>query len=657
MIKYKRCLFVVVAFYCCACCCFCASAQIRLSSLFQSDMVLQRDKPCNIWGMAGKGEHVSLKLNTGEQYNTIADASGTFMVTMPARAAGGPYTITISGKDSVVLSNVLFGDVWLCGGQSNMQFSVQNMGAKMPPATSFNYNNIRLFTVSTTTDYVPHDTIQGGRWRVANPNTIQQFSAVGYFFGSYIQQHLNVPVGLISDNLGATAVEEWMSNSALHQFKQFDDYYNTYLAPGKSFVQMAADFEKVKAVWEKKYYHLTDDPGMIQKWYAPEYDTAGWQPINLPAHWEDNGYPDYDGSMWFKRTFDSIPPDFLGNYHASYGQVDDYDIAFVNGVKIGENFGNQNLRDYKIPKDILKPAGNVLTVRVFDAGGKGGMYNMFWGPVWAGHWTFKPGIKVNTTGFKRPLTPNWYLFGSPAILYNANIAPLTKMALKGFIWYQGEANAGRAYEYRELFPAMIQDWRKQFNQGDLPFIFVQLANYMAEKNQPANSDWAELREAQAMALQLPNTNMATAIDIGEANDIHPKNKLDVGKRLGIAALKTAYGIDTANASPLYKSSQAVNDSIYITLTQPVTTADKYGYIRGFSIAGADSNFYWANAFMRGNIVVVYSPRVKQPAAVRYAWADNPGQLDLYNAGGLPVAPFRTDSWPGITAGKTFTVTP
>jgi len=652
MISYKYCLLTAIIL----CCCFCVEAQVKLSSLFQSDMVLQRDKPCNIWGTATKGETIRLTLNTGEQYKATTGADGKFMVTMPAHAAGGPYAITITGKDSIVLTNVLFGDVWVCGGQSNMQFRVHDMGAKMPPPASFNYNNIRLFTVSVTTDYAPHDTIQGGHWQVATANTVQQFSAVGYFFGSYLQQHLDVPIGLISDNLGATAVEEWMSNSALHQFKQFDGYYNTYLAHNKNFEQMAADFDKMKPTWEKQYYHLDDDPGMINKWYEPNADTTSWQPINMPAYWEDKGYPGYDGSMWFKRTFDSLATNFIGQYYINYGQVDDYDIAWVNGVKIGEGYGSQNLRDYKVPKEILKPSGNVLTVRVFDAGGKGGMYNMFWGQSWAGKWSFKPGIKVNTANFKRPLLPNWYLFGSPGILYNANIAPLTKLAIKGFTWYQGEANAGRAYEYRQLFPAMIQDWRKQFNQGDIPFIFVQLANYMPEKKTPAGSEWAELREAQTMALKLPNTNMACIIDIGEANDIHPKNKLDVGKRLGIAALKTAYDIDTANTSPVYKESKTVNDSIYITLPQPVTTADKYGYIHGFAIAGADSNFYWANAFIRNGIIVVYSPNVKVPVAVRYAWADNPGKLDLYNAGSLPVAPFRTDNWPGVTAGKTFSFT-
>lgn len=651
-INYRYCLLTAMVL-----CCAYAHGQIKLSNLFQSNMVLQRDKPCSIWGTAGKHQSIHLALNNAEQYTTTADAAGKWKIAMPAHAVGGPYTMHITGKDSMTLTNILFGDVWICGGQSNMQFRVREMGDKMTDTSTFNNANIRLFTVSTGTDYVPHDSIQGGSWQVASANAVQSFSAVGFFFGSYIQQRINVPVGLISDNLGATSVEEWMSNDAVHQFKQFDDYYNTYLAPGKSFAQMTAEFEKTKPQWEKQYYHLGDDPGFVQQWFSLNADTTGWQPVNMPAYWEDKGFADYDGSMWLKRTFDSLPVDFLGNYRINYGQVDDYDIAWVNGVKIGEGFGKLNMRSYKVPKEILKPHGNVLTVRVFDAGGKGGMYNMFWDPVWAGKWFIKPGIWVNAASIKKPLTPNWYLFGSPSILYNANIAPLTQLAVKGFIWYQGEANAGRADEYKALFPAMIKDWRKQFSQGDLPFIFVQLANFMQEPSAPVGSEWAELREAQTSALSLPNTNMACIIDIGEANNIHPKNKRDVGKRLGLAALKTAYAIDTARTSPMYKSMQVVNDSIYITLTARATTADKYGYIHGFSIAGTDSVFTWANAFIRNDTIIVYSPSIKGPLAVRYSWADNPGKIDLYSIEGLPVVPFRTDNWKGITAGKTFSFTP
>ena len=373
------------------------------------------------------------------------------------------------------------------------------------------------------------------------------------------------------------------------------------------------------------------------------------------SYWEDKGLPDYDGSVWFRKEFD-LPQDYKGDrFRINLWQVDDYNIAWVNGHRIGETFGNLNFSDYYASDSILKPKNNVLVVRVFDAGFKGGMYNHFWDGQWNGTWKYKPGIKIDASKFVRPETVNADLFNSPSILFNGCISPIAQLSIKGAIWYQGESNASRAEEYKQLFPAFIQDWRKQFNQPDLPFLFVQLANYYAETLKPEPSEWAELREAQASALALPNTGMAVAIDIGEANDIHPKNKQDVGKRLGIAALKAAYEIDTVHLSPMYDHMQAENDSIviYFKGTDGLITKDKYGYIRGFSIAGKDSVFHWAKAHIKNNKVFVHSPEVKQPVAVRYAWANNPGVLDLYNNQGLPVVPFRTDDWKGITSGKKF----
>ena len=624
-----------------------SKANIRLFALFQSNMVLQRDKPCSIWGTAAKGEKISLLFNNNT-YKTSAGKDGKWKITLPAQPAGGPYQLSISGNNTTMLNNVLFGDVWVCGGQSNMQFPVRELAQKEMDSARDNNPNIRLFTVGIATDYVPQDTLKGGQWQVASVETIQSFSAVGFFFGRYVQEHINVPVGLISDNLGATAVEEWMSNEAIHQFPQFDSYYNTFLAPNKSMSQMKADFEKAKPTWEKQYYTV-NDPGLEQQWYKPDTDTSDWQTMNLPGYWEDKGLPDYDGSVWFRRTFD-LPPNFKGAFRFGVGPVDDYDIAWVNGVKVGETYGNQNLRSYSVPDSLLKPIGNVLVVRAFDAGNKGGMYNMFWDQHWAGKWLYKPGVKINAANFKKPLVPNAYIFGSPTILYNGNIAPLTPLAIKGFIWYQGEGNSSRAEEYKELFPAMIKDWRTHFNQGNLPFLFVQLANYNAEPG----ADWAALREAQASALSLPNTGIATAIDIGEANGIHPKNKQDVGKRLGLTALKVAYGKDTTHVSPMFKSMEKWGDSVVIHFDDSVITKDKYGYIRGFSVAGADSVFHWAKAYIRNdNAVAVYCNDVKAPVALRYAWANDPGELDLYNKEGLPALPFRTDNWKGETGGKKF----
>jgi sialate O-acetylesterase len=263
-------------------------------------------------------------------------------------------------------------------------------------------------------------------------------------------------------------------------------------------------------------------------------------------------------------------------------------------------------------------------------------------------------VQIDTSKFKKPLVANAYIFGTPTVLYNANIAPLTQLSIKGFIWYQGEANAGRAEEYKSLFPAMIQDWRKQFNQGDLPFLFVQLPNLGKDPGEPEQSEWAEEREAQASALSLPNTGMAVTIDVGEADNLHPHNKLPVGNRLGITALKIAYGIDSIHTSALHKSMHVNDDSIIIDFTDNFICKDKYGYIRGFAIAGADSIFHWAKAYMKNdNSIVVYNANIKSPIAVRYLWSSNPGEVDLYNKDGLPVAPFRTDNHQGLTAGKKF----
>jgi sialate O-acetylesterase len=632
---------------------FSAKADVKLPVLFQSNMVLQRDKPCNIWGTADKNETVSISFNN-HNYSTKA-VGGKWKIILPQQSAGGPYQLSIKGKNTIVLDNVLFGDVWICGGQSNMQFSVREAEPK-PDSSAFNNHNIRLFTVGIGADFVPQDTVKDGSWKVANLKEAYRFTAVGFFFGSYLQQHLNVPIGLISDNLGATAVEEWMSNDAIHEFPQFDNFYNTYLKPHKSMKKITEDFDKIKSSWNKKYY-LKNDPGLEHQWFKPETDISDWKTMNQPSHWEDNELKDYDGSVWFRKSYDSFPRNFMGRANISLGQVDDYNICWVNGVKVGEGYGNQNLYSYEIPDSIIKSRNNVVVVRVFDAGGKGGMYNMFWSPYWAGEWLYKKGVQIDSKEFKKPLVTNSYIFGTPTILYNANIAPLTRLAIKGFIWYQGEANTGRAEEYKSLFPAMITDWRKQFNEGDLPFLFVQLPNLGKDPAKPENSDWAELREAQAAALKLPNTGMAVTIDVGEANNLHPHNKLAVGNRLGITALKVAYHIDSIETSPVYKNMTLDGDSAIITFTGNFTCKDKYGYVRGFAIAGADSIFHWAKAYLRNeNTVVVYSSEIKNPVAVRYLWSGNPGKVDLYNKDGLPVGPFRTDQFKEITTGKKFSYT-
>ena len=630
-------------------------ADVSLPKLFTDHAVLQRDVSVPVWGWASPGEAVAVSI-AGQTLKTKAGKNGDWQVRLSPHPAGGPFELKVSGKNTLTVQDIYFGEVWLCGGQSNMQWTVSQTGYQ-PETLRDELPQIRLFNVHVDLDYLPKKDVKGGEWRTASVSTVGQFSAVAYFFGRYLHEQYKVPVGLINSNLGATSIETWMSAGALREFPQFAPTIAQNLKTGKNFEQLYADLVVFRRKWDADFY-FKNDPGITGNWQDPATDVSDWNMMNIPNLWEDAGLPDYDGSVWFRKEFD-LPQGFQGEtFNIALNQIDDYDIAWVNGMKIGESFGSRNWRNYFFPSSILKPKGNVLVVRIFDAGGKGGLYsNAFWGnPILNGTWKFKPGVRIDAATFPKPAVPNGSFFTHPSLLYNGSIAPLQPYAIKGAIWYQGESNAERAVEYAGLLPAMIRDWRQQWGQGDFPFLVVQLANHHPEPAQPGETAWAELREAQMAALTLPNTAIACAIDIGEADDIHPKNKLDVGIRLGIAARRVAYGETLVHSGPVFQSMRIEGDKIRIAFTSAgggLVGRDKYGFLRGFSIAGADKQFHWALAYIEGNQVAVFSPKVKQPLAVRYAWADNPGPLDLYIAEGLPALPFRTDEWPVSTAGKVF----
>ncbi|UJH90631.1 9-O-acetylesterase [Antarcticibacterium sp. 1MA-6-2] len=512
---------------------------------------------------------------------------------------------------------------------------------------------IRLLKILPETDYQPQKESRNLGWQTLSDENIANFSAVAYHFGKSIYKETGVPLGIISANLGATTIETWMSNEALSKFPQFQT------KDRKSFKELREQFKEGTANWSEDQYY--EGEGLQQQWYKGSNQPAsGWKPIEVAGNtWENvEDLKDYDGAVWFRKSFD-LPDNFTGDsLTLQLSQIDDHDITWVNNIKVGETFGRHNHRNYKVAVSNLKKNKNLLVVRVFDAGGIGGFTtNAFWGNeiLW-GTWEYYRGKAVEATEFTSPELANVSPFSSPAVLFNGTIAPLLELGIKGVIWYQGESNELRAYEYRSLFPALIKDWRKQFDQGPFPFLFVQLANYREETQEPNESLWAELREAQELALKEENTGMAVAIDLGEANDIHPKNKEDVGKRLGRLALKLAYDKDILAEGPRFDGMEIKGDQAvisFINTGKGLVAKDKYGYIRGFQIAGSDKKFYWAQASLVNDTIVVRSHQVKSPVAVRYAWSDNPGELDLYNSEGLPLVPFRTDNWKLSTEGEIF----
>ncbi len=630
-------------------------AEVSLPKFFADHMVLQRDKVIRIWGWASPDEKIEVTFAHGMR-KTTTSKDGHWSVLFPEQPAGGPFTLQVVGKNRMLLNDILIGDVWLASGQSNMQWTIDQTSYQEVDTVLLKRDHIRLFTVGIDTDYLPRKDVKGGSWRNVNPASIGNFSAVAYHFSRHLHRNLDIPIGIINCSLGATTIETWMSNESLMTFPQFRTDIQPILDLGLSAAELNAAFRKQEKSWQDQGY-LTG-PGMEEAWYLTATKTTDWSLAQVPGTWETQGFPDHDGAMWYRKTFDR-PAHIEGDsFLLRLSQIDDYDITWINGYEVGRSYGRHNHRNYSVASHLLRKHDNTIVIRAFDIGHDGGFTtNAFWmSPMIRGEWYIKPGLAIDADNFYALPSVNITPFSSPGVLFNANIAPLTDLSIKGVIWYQGESNAERAHEYAPLFQSLITDWRKQWNDDALPFLFVQLANYGKESPHPGHSSWAELREAQAKALRLPHTGMAVTIDIGEADDIHPKNKEAVGKRLGIAALSIAYQQNVCYVGPTpghisYKKGRA--SISFHNMGSGLITRSKHGYIHGFEMAGRDQQFHWASATIAGDQVVLSCPEVLNPIAVRYAWSDNPGVIDLYNQEGLPAAPFRTDSWPGITHGITY----
>jgi len=616
------------------------SATIKLPKILADHMVVQRQRPLNIWGWADPGETVKVKFN-GHQAQVKTSRDGKWKVTLPAMEHGGPYEMIISGKgNSITLKNVLIGDVWVGSGQSNMEWIMENTIDAEKAMTASANAKIRLFTVPKDMSFKPKPDLKGGTWLECTPQNVRTFSAVAYYFGKKLNEELDVPIGLINSSWGGTRVEPWISWDLMQNEEPFKN-------------MNIADLERVAADNEKnqvKYLAaIKEDRGISEKWFSPEVSTSGWKQMDLPREWGSTEIGNADGIAWFRKEID-LPAGEYGEATLSLGPIDDEDVTFVNGTKVGSMTQYNKERIYTLEKGLLKPGKNVIVVKVVDNQGGGGLtgqaeqlyldYGTGKMPL-NGSWFWKSSALTTDFGIK-DVGPNSFA----SHLYNAMIAPFIAYPIRGVIWYQGESNAGNAYRYQQLFPMLIQDWRKKWGY-EFPFFWAQLANFMQPTQEPRESSWAELREAQRLTLNVPKTGQAVILDIGEADDIHPRNKRDVGLRLALNALAVEYGKNIVHSGPSYKSMQIDGNKIVLSfgnVGDGLEARNKYGYLSGFQIAGEDKKFHWAKAHIDGDRVIVYSDSVANPVAVRYAWSDNPDDANLYNKNGLPASSFKTDDW-------------
>jgi len=615
-------------------------------------MVLQRGKPDSIWGWARPGETVTVEID-GDSATATTGADGRWQAKIQPPPVGGPYTLKVSDADqSVEFHEVLVGDVWLCGGQSNMEFGLSNARNGANEVQSANHPEIRLFIVNKQVSCTPTNLLQG-TWRICSPDTVAMdgwggFSAVGYFFGRKLQDELHVPIGLVEDCWGGTPAESWMAPDTLRKLKDFD-------APLDEIARLRA---KGGPEYGSFLMHWLDEYDIGNNlWNATNFDDSSWKTVAIPGGFAALGVGDVPAICWFRKDVTLPNPLPAGKATIHLGPIEKMDTTYINGQWVGASSWVENPRAYDINAGVLQPGTNEIAIRVFKSKAGGGFIGkpddlkIVLGdntviPL-AGEW--KGALSCDARPpHPMPLTMENYPT-MPEVLYLGMICPVAPFAVRGAIWYQGEANFERAWQYRTLLPDMIGDWRQAFGQGDFPFYIVSLPKFMEHRDQPGDDAWAELREAQAFtARTVKNSGLAVTVDTGDADNIHPKDKEIVGERLAFCALANTYGEKIPYAGPTYKWAEQIPGALRIHFTHTDGGLVVKGGPPGeFSIAGANRQWHWAEAKIDGDTVIVSSPEVPQPVAARYAWQANP-EATLYNGAGLPAVPFRTDDWPEST---------
>ncbi|WP_223815904.1 sialate O-acetylesterase [Adhaeribacter rhizoryzae] len=606
-------------------------------------MVLQRDAKTKVWGWAAPSEKVSLKFNN-KQYSTTADKAGNWTILLPPQVAGGPHEMVFSASNAVTVKDILFGDVWICSGQSNMELPMARVSDKYAEIIAKADNpHIRQFEVQDKYNFKgPNKDLQAGQWISVNAKDIYKFSAVAYFFANDLYTKYKIPIGLINSALGGSPAEAWISKTALKSFPaQYQEAQK--FKDDNLIAQIEESNRQVNNSWHTLLNQT--DAGVKQKWSGAVLNDADWSQMNIPGYWADDKLGAVNGSVWFRKEV-NVPKTLMGKpAKLLLGRIVDADSVFINGVFVGTTSYQYPPRKYPLQNNIIKEGKNIIAVRVISQSGKGGFvpdkpYKLVLGQDsldLTGLWKYKLGAKMEPVPGQT--TVRW----KPTGLFNAMIAPLLNYSIKGVVWYQGESNTDNPGNYTNLMKTLIQDWRTRWNQGNFPFIMVQLANFMETSDKPTESNWATLRQAQLNTLAVPNTGLAVAIDAGEWNDIHPLNKQTIGKRLALQAMNLAYNDKKVIPSgPIFKSVKREDNKLIISFAHTGSGLVALGNkeLKYFAISGEDKKFVWAKAEIKGNQVFVWQEGIANPVTVRYAWADNPEGANLYNTAQLPASPFE-----------------
>jgi len=655
-------------------------AEIQLPPIFSDHMVLQRSREVPIWGTGAPGEEVTVSV-AGKSVAAKTGEDGKWRVLLDlTEGAAGPFEMLVQGTNRLEVRDVVIGEVWVASGQSNMEWSlIKTEGAEEEIAASAN-PLLRQFLVKKNPSALPAEEAEGA-WVLASPETSGAFSAVGYYFGKRLQNELGCPVGIVHSSWGGTPSEAWTSMEALETVADLKEGATLQRKVVGEYAELKASFVEQMAAWLKETGR-EDRGGDAAAFAGVNVSAEGWIPVSLPGEVRAEGLPEY-GAVWLRKEIDlaDVPTTNL----ELILPIDGFESVYWNGKLLNqtthetfEGLGHVRRRGpFSIPPSEVKEGKNVLAIRLFQPAGpanfpgvpKAGAESL------DGIWLAKAEYDLPAPPADKPAPVAMRISPEPkntaAYLFDGMIHPLVPYAMRGAIWYQGESNAGRAYQYRTAFPLMITDWRKHWGRGDFPFYFCQLANCHSKKPKPGESSWAELREAQTLALRLPNTGQAVLIDIGESADIHPRNKRDVGERLARIALAKDYGKEIPYSGPVYDAVKFEEGKAFVRFkhadgglvaaplpetydvrtganeTAPLVRNSPESPLEGFAICGPDKVWHWADAKIEGDVVVVSSPKVPDPIAVRYAWADNP-TCNLYNGAGLPAAPFRTDDFPPTT---------